>query len=290
MTMFLLFFDGVGIAPPDEKANPITHFVNSPFPVEGSDYDFYNGILVPTDATLGVDGLPQSATGQTTILTGVNASEVEGRHVNAWPTTKLRELITKESLLKKIREAGYHPAFANAYHPDYFLRRHTRFSASTWSWLAAGIDYHNIEDLRVGNAVSHDLTNKFMNGLGFKVPVRKPAETGNILAGMEERYDFVLFEYILTDRCGHGQDMEQAKFRLGQISEFVTRFLSEINLDKATVILTSDHGNVEDLSTNTHNRNHVPTILWGKHAKTLSNQIQSIEDITPAILSQFRES
>src|SRR5213075_3096931 len=36
----------------------------------------FAGIVVPTDACLGIDGRPQSASGQTTILTGVNAPKI----------------------------------------------------------------------------------------------------------------------------------------------------------------------------------------------------------------------
>jgi len=287
MGVLLLFFDGVGIGPPNPEHNPITALKNQPFPVAGEPYSFREGILVPTDPTLGVEGLPQSATGQTTILTGRNAARVEGRHVTAFPTVKLRRLLTDHSLLKQVKAAGARPAFANAYHPRYFLRRETRYSASTWSWLAAGIDYHTVADLQRGTAVSHDLTNRFMNQFGYLVPLRRPGQAGRILAGMLERYDFVLFEYILTDRCGHRQDMEGARYRLHQIREMITALLDAIDLQSHTVLLTSDHGNVEDLSTHTHTMHRVPTLLWGKHADIMGSAIRSIRDITPAILGEF---
>lgn len=287
MGVILLFFDGVGIGPADDEINPITAYVNQPFPVDGQPYHFQGGFLAPTDATLGIEGLPQSATGQSTILTGINAAAVEGRHVTAFPTVKLRRLLTDHSLLKQIKEAGGRPVFANAYHQRYFLRRETRYSVSTWSWLAAGVDYHTVDDLKQGTAVSHDLTNRFMNQLGFPVPVRQPAQTGQILAEMLDRFDFVLFEYILTDRCGHHQDMEEAHFRLSQIREMILALLGALDLETNTVLLTSDHGNLEDLSTNTHTRNKVPTILWGRHAERMRDTIHSIQDITPVILQEF---
>ena len=46
----------------------------------------YDGIIVPTDATLDVPGYPQSATGQTAIFTGVNAAEIKQGHINVLPT------------------------------------------------------------------------------------------------------------------------------------------------------------------------------------------------------------
>lgn len=283
MSVLLVFFDGVGIAPSDSDKNPIADFVNVPFPVIGVPYDFYNGILVPTDACLGISGLPQSATGQTTILTGKNAPQIQRRHVNAFPTSNLRKVIAEHSLLKQVKELGLSPTFANAYHPGYFARRHSRFSVSTWSWLAASIDYHNLYDLSRGKAVSHDLTNRFLNRFGFGMPVRRPSQSGEILASLVEEFDFVLFEYIMTDVVGHRKDMLAAKSWLGHIREMMTSLLASIDTKRHTVILVSDHGNLEDLSTNTHTLNRVPTILWGRRAIEMSEQVRDLTDIAPIV-------
>ena len=285
MSVLLLFFDGVGIAPAETDKNPIALAVNRPFPLLDIEYNYQGGLLKPTDPTLGVDGLPQSATGQSTILTGVNAAEIEGRHVTAYPTVKLREMITRESIFKKIVAMGGSPLFANAYHPGYFARRETRYSVSTWSWLSAGITYHSLDDLVLGRAVSHDLTNQFMNEFGFIVPVRAPAQSGRILGEMLERHDFVFFEYIQTDMVGHSRDFERAEMILSQIIEMLDALLGQVNLSQHTVILVSDHGNFEDLSTNTHTRNKVPTIAWGDGASDFIRSIQGLTDITPGILA-----
>lgn len=284
MSVLLLFFDGVGIAPAESAQNPIAHTVNRPFPVMGVEYDYQGGRLRHTDPTLGVGGLPQSATGQASILTGVNAAKIEGRHVTAYPTVKLREMIAKESIFKKVVAIGGSPMFANAYHPGYFARRETRYSVSTWSWLSAGIYYHNLEDLVLGRAVSHDLTNQFMNEFGFVVPVRAPAQSGRILGEMIERHDFVFFEYIQTDMVGHSGDFNRAVVILSQIIQMLDALLDSVNLNRHTIILVSDHGNFEDLSTNTHTRNTVPTIAWGAGASEFIDRIQTLTDITPGIL------
>ncbi|HXT50199.1 MAG TPA: phosphoglyceromutase, partial [Thermoanaerobaculia bacterium] len=42
-------------------------------------------VLAALDAVLGVPGLPQSGTGQTTLFTGVNAQASIGHHVPALP-------------------------------------------------------------------------------------------------------------------------------------------------------------------------------------------------------------
>ncbi len=284
MGVVLLFFDGVGISAGDDSRNPVTGFAGQPFPLKETGEIMSDGQCLPTDATLGVEGLPQSATGQATILTGINAAALEGRHVNAFPTKVLRRLITDHSLLRQLKERGSNPVFANAYHPGYFARKHSRFSVSTWSWLAAGLHYRTLDDLRRGKAVSHDLTNTFMHRLGFQVPLRRPEQSGAILAELLREFDFVFFEYILTDVMGHRQNFGQAVKYLAEIREMMSALLTRLDLAQHQVVLTSDHGNVEDLSTNTHTRNPVPTLLWGDRFRSHDIRISTIEDITPMIL------
>src|SRR4026208_753657 len=74
MPILLIFIDGIGIGTRGEH-NPLDGLESeffSIFPGEKPQLPF-DGIMAETDARLGVEGLPQSATGQTAILTGVNA-------------------------------------------------------------------------------------------------------------------------------------------------------------------------------------------------------------------------
>ena len=82
MSLLLFFIDGLGIGtrgaqnPFDglDDAAPLAVFQN-----EQPELPF-EGVLAVTDARLGVDGRPQSASGQTTILTGINAPARIGHH------------------------------------------------------------------------------------------------------------------------------------------------------------------------------------------------------------------
>jgi len=212
---------------------------------------------------------------------------VEGRHITAFPTVKLRKVIAEWSIFKQIRELGLHPRFANAFNAGYFAHRHTRFSVSTWSMLSGNIPFQTMDDLQRAEAVSHDLTNRFLNRLGFSVPVRRPSQSGKILSALISRFDFVFFEYMLTDMAGHHQDFHEAYYRLHQIREMMMTLLASVDLHQHTILLISDHGNLEDLSTNTHTRHFVPAILWGKDRESLAEKITQLEDITPAIVEYF---
>src|SRR5207249_8232782 len=78
----------------------ITRVEQAPLPLP------YDGFWKPLDATLGVPGLPQSATGQATILTGVNAPRRVGRHVSAIPNRRVRELLEEDNLFRVLGRAG----------------------------------------------------------------------------------------------------------------------------------------------------------------------------------------
>lgn len=129
MGVFLLFVDGVGLGRRDPAANPflvarLPHLtallggrplVPDAFPLAAG---LAHGVAV--DANLGVEGLPQSATGQTTILTGVNASQAIGRHLNAYPTPSLRAILREHSLFRQVLARGRTATFLNAYRPEFF--------------------------------------------------------------------------------------------------------------------------------------------------------------------------
>jgi bisphosphoglycerate-independent phosphoglycerate mutase (AlkP superfamily) len=65
--------------------------------------------------------------------------------------------------------------------------------------------------------------------------------------------------------------------------------LNGIDLRQTSVILTSDHGNIEDLSTRNHTLNKVPTIVWGADKEQIAKRIKSLADITPAIVETLTE-
>lgn len=99
--VLMIFIDGFGLGARRDD-NPY-FFARTPFfdqllggHILYADSQVVQGdraVMIPTDACLGVPGIPQSATGQTTLWTGINAAQAVGRHINAYPTPKLREII-----------------------------------------------------------------------------------------------------------------------------------------------------------------------------------------------------
>ena len=288
MSVLLIFVDGLGIGtrgphnPLDAlgaEASPLAIFQD-----EAPSLPF-GGVLVPTDARLGVEGRPQSASGQTTILTGVNAPARLGYHKQGFPNEEMRAIISEHSVFLQLRRAGIGPyIFANTYTRRFFDERPRWVSATTVAVEAAGLRFNTVEDLRAGRSVFHDFTNRLLAERGEEADERSPAEAAAVLARVAAAHRFTLYEHFLTDRAGHAQDPEAARATLRGLARFVRAVLAETDLRSVNVILTSDHGNVEDLSTRNHTLNLVPTLAWGPARELVRARVRSLADITPTIL------
>src|SRR2546426_6416205 len=148
MPMLLFFIDGLGIGtrgphnPFDglDDARPLAVFQGEKPDVPS------NGIVVPTDALLGVEGRPQSASGQTTILTGINAPAAIGYHKQGFPNQALLDIIREHSLFLKLKTSGVAPiTFANTYTKRFFEERPRWISATTAAVEAAGLRFNVVE-------------------------------------------------------------------------------------------------------------------------------------------------
>ncbi len=293
MSVALLFFDGIGIGENDPGKNPFAGYKSKFFRAFIDVNNFkaeFGGIIVPTDATLNFPGYPQSATGQTAIFTGVNAAEMMQGHINGLPTPTLRKVLLSESIFLKLKKLGKKATFANAYSKHYFEIRGEKLSATTYAVMASQIPFRWYDkELKEGKAVPADLTGEFLRKFYPDVKVIMPEESGKIIADLLCEYDFVMYEFPFTDEAGHNQDFELALKYIDRIERFLWSLLTNVDLDKHLVVLTSDHGNIEDLSTKTHTLNKVPTIIWGKGKEKVAQKIKSLLDITPAIIEYLTE-
>jgi hypothetical protein len=290
--VIFVFVDGVGAGLPDPDVNPLARgeYLLSRFadgtgaPLPGG------GRAVLADARLGVAGRPQSATGHTTILTGENAPRLIGQHLLGFPNVRLRELLTERSIFRTVVERGGRAAFANAFpvaylraigfdvpgEPEFALgRRRPRAAATTVAFGAAGGRFRTWAEAREGTALPHDITGDRARGHAGALPHRDPAEAAAILMAIARAHDFTLFEFFETDEAGHARSMELAESALGRVDGLLRALLPALGPDDALVV-TSDHGNVEDLSTRNHTLNPVPVLGFGPAAAAIG----SIVDLT----------
>lgn len=309
--VLLLFVDGVGLAPAADS-NPL-HTQPTPAldallggsltaetaeALRGGSGARPGLALTALDAALGVDGLPQSATGQTTLFTGVNAPAALGRHVTAFPGARLQAILAGHSVLKRAVEHGLEATFANPYTPGYFRRGRTRdgsrrrHSASTWSVLAAGLPLRTLDDLRAGRAVAwdveRDLFGRRLTEDEGPLEGVTAAEAGHHLAALAAAHRLTLFETFYTDLAGHrrwGLRPEEAVRRVDGLVGGLLESLPEAEAGGpgVTVVLTSDHGNLEDGTHTLHTRNPVPLLAVGPAAGRFAD-LERLDQVAGRIL------
>ncbi|MCC6398311.1 MAG: alkaline phosphatase family protein [Bacteroidetes bacterium] len=295
MTRVLMFFlDGVGIGRKDPAENPLlaarlpvlAELLGGTLPtLRHRGWGTPRATLLPLDATLGVPGLPQSGTGQTALFTGVNAARLIGKHFGPFPYSTLRPVIEAHSIFQRLQLAGRSSCFANAFPQkffDYFEKRKSRTSVTTYSCMTAGIELRREANVLDGTGVSADITGGGWAALGHsRVGAIAPSDAGRRLAALTRSYDFVLFEYWKTDPVGHDRNMPAAVQVLETFDAFFGGALAAIDPADTLVVLTSDHGNIEDLSTKTHTRNPVPLILAGHRHAEVAKRVLHFGGRTP---------
>lgn len=289
----LVFLDGLGlgpVGPHNPLSDPATmprvqSLCGTPW-LAGAHVQRPHFLLKPMDATLGVPGLPQSATGQTTLYTGHNAAKFRGQHQTGFANGSLRQLIEPHGLFKRVLTQGGTATLANLYSPAYFeaiAQRRWRYSVCTLLNMTAGLPFRMQYEYEQGQALFWDITGEIANSRGIaKAPIT-PELAGNYLATLGNHHSVTLFECYLSDYAGHGQIYHRATSVLQRIDRFLAAVVSHLATD-TTLIVVSDHGNVEDLSTKRHTLNAVPLWVVGPTAQTFT-QVQSLTDITPTILA-----
>jgi hypothetical protein len=302
LRVLFLFLDGVGLGKRDPSANPLFAA-----PLEGlrrlcggeipslrrAWLRHTHGGVLPLDATLGVPGLPQSGTGQTALFTGLNAAKLIGKHFGPYPYSTLRPLLQKQNLFQRLLDAGRSCCFANAFPQrffDYVDRHPTRLTVPALSCLYSGVPLRRAEDLAGGRAVSADITGAGWKTLGHhEIETVEPVEAGRRLARLTRHNDFVLFEYWKSDHAGHAMSMREAQEVFEKLDAMIVGVLEGIDRRDTLVLLTSDHGNVEDLRVRTHTRNPVPCVAYGKGSEEFLSDLSSpaartLCRVTPAII------
>jgi 2,3-bisphosphoglycerate-independent phosphoglycerate mutase len=288
MKMIFIFIDGFGLGEKDIEKNPILS-ARTP----NLDYIFNNYKVIPTETTLGIKGLPQSATGQTTIFTGRNAAELLGTHLSGQPTESLKKVISDNNIFKALIERGFKVTNSNVYRQEYLdkmkvpIDRRHRPSVTSVMTMSAGLDFRKVEDFEAGLGIYHDITGHSLKENGYKVDLITPEEAAESLYRISRDFDFTLYEHFMTDIIGHTMDMGKAVSEIELLDSFLGKLIKLIDLEKDLIFITSDHGNIEDISVKTHTYNRVPTVIIGKLPEGLEIGITSLMDIMPAVVRIF---
>jgi 2,3-bisphosphoglycerate-independent phosphoglycerate mutase len=278
MKILFLFLDGVGLGPDDPATNPLARaklptlegllggrkLVKSRLPLVTQ-----HATLLGLDACLGVPGLPQSASGQASLLTGMNVPAALGYHYGPKPNPQVAHFLTNGNLFSLLQAQALRVDFLNAYPPRYFeaIESGRRiYSSIPLAATHAGLQLYGSSDLSAGLALSADLTGQgWRDHLGLSdTPVLSLKEAGHRLEVLTQAYDFSFFEYWLSDYAGHRQDMQAACQLLEDFDCMLGGLLENWDGQRGLILITSDHGNLEDLSTRRHTYHPVPCLIIGE--------------------------
>ncbi len=296
--MLFIFLDGIGLGPDDPKTNPLARaempFTQSLFggrklTASATPYESEFVSLLALDANLGVEGLPQSATGQAVLLTGINIPAELGYHYGPKPNSHVAGCINDgNTIFSWLHEEGKSAALLNAFPPGYFsgiASGKRLYSSIPLAVTSAGFPLFTQDDFFAGQALSADFT-----GHGWRsmlqiteAPTMSAYEAGEKLAILASDYDFSMFEYWASDYAGHKQNMVWAVEQMETFDSVLEGLVESWHIDDNLILITSDHGNMEDLSTRRHTFAKVPGVVIGKLHKPFAAELTSIAGIAPRI-------
>lgn len=299
--VLLIFLDGVGIGRADAGVNPL-FAARLPFlrdalggalpSLSRRRIESGHAALIPANATMRVPGLPQSGTGQSALYTGINTARLIRQHFGPYLYSTLKPVVAERNLFAQALNTGIRRrdiALANAFPQrffDYLQGPRVRMVAGMFAAMSSNIPFRDISHLKEGTAVSADITAARWPAIGHPdAPVLSAYNAGRVLAGVGRAHRLTLYEYFQTDKAGHERGMPGAVEVLEEVDAFLRGAVEHSDLASTLVIVTSDHGNLEDLSTKSHTRNPVPVLLFGAGRREAAVRIRSLPDITPAILA-----
>jgi len=308
MKFLFLFLDGVGLGADDAENNPLAASrlpnlenllggqrliqEHQSFPIHTE-----RATLLTMDACLGIEGRPQSASGQATLLTGKNVPALIGQHYGPKPNPEIRTIIENGNLFYRLKQFGFQVGLLNAFPEGYFqaIDSGRRIpGAIVMAARAAGVPIKTWEDLYNGQALSADFT-----GQGWREhlkmadsPLITSQQAGIRLAELASTYDFSFFEYWISDYVGHKRDRRAAGELLQSLDQVIGGLLSAWDDHQGLILITSDHGNLENLEVRNHTLNPVPALLIGttELRQSFAEGLENLADVYPAILRIFKDT
>lgn len=301
--VLLVFLDGVGIGTRDPRRNPffnadipfLRSLLGGSWPSLGTRELAGDAACVPVNVNMGVRGLPQSGTGQSALYTGVNTAKIIRQHFGPYLYSTLKPVVAEHNLfeqLKRGKKHEYRVALANAFPQrffDYLDGHRRRMVAGIYAAMESNVLFRDVSHLKAGTAVSTDITAERWKEIGHPdAPVVTPHDAGMRLGHIAGEHDFTLYEYFATDKAGHERSMPHAAQVLQILDEFFHGLCTHLPPD-VLLLITSDHGNMEELGTKSHTRNPVPLIAFGAANEFPLEKVGAITDIAPAIVHYLGE-
>jgi hypothetical protein len=158
-----------------------------------------------------------------------------------------------------------------------------RHSATTLSVLAGGFPFRTEGDYHAGQALFHDITNFTLRKKYPELAEITPQAAAARLVAISNLHDYTLFEYFLSDRLGHLGKSAPLDRPLRDLDSFVREVVAGLDPMSTTLLVTSDHGNLEHTGVCGHTHHPVPTLIYGHFPEAWLAEIHDLTDIVPLI-------
>jgi hypothetical protein len=293
--ILLIFLDGIGLGDDDPAKNPFA-VANTPILHQlANGHRWLRGVgkqvseravFTPTDPRMGIPGKPQSASGQAAILTGRNIPQLIGEHYGPRPNPAIRELLAQDNFFKQVVANGMSAALIEAYPPRFHesITSGKRLRSSYQQALhEAGLPLFGEESIYSGDALAVDWTGEgWRTHLGYTdTPIYEPQDAGKRMVEISRRYHFAFFSHWMTDTIGHRGTIEDGARILELFDGVMAGALGKWDDTEGLMIITSDHGNMEDISHTKHTENDVPTVVIGEGKEAFAEGLNTLADLVP---------
>ncbi|MGJ3240788.1 MAG: hypothetical protein ACFE0Q_18925 [Anaerolineae bacterium] len=293
--ILFIFVDGIGLGLDDPDSNP---FARAEMPtltaltagqrwLQGNiRHETSRTTFIPTDPRLGVAGRPQSGSSQAVILTGRNVPQMLGRHYGPLPNKPIRELLDETNFFTTVRQQGDQAALISAYPPQRLagINSGKRLPSSVqYAAIASGQQLFSTPEVMAETALTPEYTGyPWRDQLKLlDIPIFDPYAAGHKLVEISRHYRFAFHSNWMTDYIGHRGTLEQAVTMLETFDQVMAGVLDAWDDDEGLVIVTSDHGNMEDMSHGKHTENDVPALIIGGDHGEFAKGLSCLTDFVP---------
>jgi hypothetical protein len=299
--ILLIFLDGIGLGDDDPSTNPFAAAHTPTLNQLANGYRWLRGVgkqtsaramFIPTDPRMGVPGKPQSASGQAAILTGRNVPQLIGEHYGPRPNPSIRALLAEDNFFKQVVAHGLSAALIEAYPPRFHesINSGKRLRSSyQQASHEAGLPLFGEESIYSGEALAVDWTGEgWRSHLGYTdTPIYTPQEAGRRMVEISRRYHFAFFSHWMTDTIGHRGTVEDGARVLETFDHVMAGALCTWDDREGLIIITSDHGNMEDMNHGKHTENDVPTIVIGEGKEAFAEGLTTLADLVPLMATHL---
>jgi hypothetical protein len=148
----------------------------------------------------------------------------------------------------------------------------------------AGVKLPAWDDVRGGDALTSSLTHELEADFGFcglaPLPVYSVPDAAAVLVRLVKEHDFTFYKYQIPDLVSHTGRVELARQVFATIEDLVEAVLRSIDPADTIVIVTSDHGHLEQLTTShAHPKTKVPTWYFGPEPRDCADRLRRPEAI-----------